>query len=91
MLPLADNGANRTAKHILFYSILLVPVSLIPVLTGLSGAIYFMGALILGTGMLWVSHIFVRTRTMLNAKNLLRATVAYLPSLFLLIIIDLTF
>jgi len=91
MLPVVDPGGGRMFKQIQYYSLLLVPVSLVPALTGLSGAIYFVGTLLAGLGLLWVSQLFVRSHSIIDAKHLLRATVIYLPILLTLIVLDTTF
>ena len=88
MLPVVDPDGRRTLKQILIYSIALIPVSLIPTWLGVSGKIYFLGALAAGVYVLRMSYEFIRSQTMLTAKNLLKATVIYLPVLFILIIID---
>ena len=91
MLPVIEPDGQKTAKQVMFYSILLIPVSLAPVLTGMSGAIYFTGALIAGSSLLLISRLFAQSKSIISAKYLLRATVLYLPILFLLIIMDKTF
>ena len=88
MLPVIDFDGQRTLRQIFIYSIALIPVSLIPTWLGMSGKIYFLGALAAGVYVLRMSFEFIRSQTTLTAKNLLRATVIYLPVLFILIIID---
>jgi protoheme IX farnesyltransferase len=70
-------------------------VTLVPALIGMAGWIYFTGAFLLGLGLLWFS---MRMWTMkltpivphskLRARQLLQATVIYLPLLFALMVID---
>lgn len=47
MLPVT-HGDRYTRKFVLYYTILLVAVSLLPFVTGLGGMVYLLGALILG-------------------------------------------
>ncbi len=47
MLPVT-HGVAFTRLQILLYTLLLIPISLLPFLTGMSGWIYLVGALILG-------------------------------------------
>jgi protoheme IX farnesyltransferase len=54
----------------------------------MSGRIYFFGALLLGVLFLISSVIAARSRTRLNARRLLLASVLYLPLLFLLMVIN---
>jgi len=51
MLPVVS-GARETKKQILIYSILLVPLTLAPVFTGMAGAIYGTAAILLGIGLM---------------------------------------
>src|SRR5712671_1091627 len=48
MLPVVDPDGKRTFREILLTSALLVPVSMLPAVTGLAGPHYFFGALVLG-------------------------------------------
>ena len=52
MLPVT-HGVVYTRWHVLFYTILLVVVTALPYLTGMSGLFYFGGALVLGRGFLY--------------------------------------
>ncbi len=49
MLPVVA-GAKETRRHILIYTLLLVPLSLVPWMIGFSGLIYGLSALLLGAG-----------------------------------------
>src|SRR5271157_5164424 len=49
MLPLVA-GAKETRRQIMIYSLLLVPLSLLPWLIGFSGLVYGLAALVLGGG-----------------------------------------
>jgi protoheme IX farnesyltransferase len=91
MLPVVEPDGNRMFRHVLFYSFILIPVSLCPVLTGLSGSIYFVGAFVAGCMLLYVSRQFVLSHSIRDARQLLRATVIYLPVLLALIVIDTIF
>jgi len=52
MLPVT-HGARFTRWHILFYTILLVIVTTMPFLTGMSGLLYLAGVTVLNIGFLW--------------------------------------
>jgi len=91
MLPVVEPDGKRMFKHILMFSFALIPVSLIPAIIGMSGIIYFTGALIAGITLLGISRKFAQTQSMSDAKKLLRATVIYLPVLLFLIVIDVSF
>ncbi len=90
MLPVVEPDGRRMFRHILAFTIALIPVSLIPVVIGMSGTIYCSGALILGAALLWSVRSFLISQSNLDAKKLLRATVIYLPVLLLLIVVDIS-
>ncbi len=52
MLPVT-HGVRFTRWHILFYTILLVIVTTLPYLTGMSGLVYLAGVSVLNLGFLW--------------------------------------
>lgn len=91
MLPVVEPNGNRMFDHVLWFSFALVPISLIPTVIGMSGFIYFVGVLIAGIILCMISKSFARSRSLDDAKRLLRATVVYLPVLLFLIIIDVSF
>jgi protoheme IX farnesyltransferase len=89
MLPVVESDGRSTARQILFYAVGLIPISLLPTLLGMSGWIYFAGALLMGLALLWVAVRLARfempiahARSRQRARQLLQATVFYLPLLF---------
>ena len=88
MLPVLEEDGGRTCRHILAFSVLLIAVSILPTLLGTSGILYLVGALILGAGMLAAGVSLTLTRSTLDARRLLRASVIYLPLLLILTVID---
>ncbi|HEX5425340.1 MAG TPA: heme o synthase [Candidatus Acidoferrales bacterium] len=88
MLPVVDPKGDATFRQIIWTSIVLVPVSLLPSVLGLTGVSYFFGALALGMMMAQVGLWANRTRTNLRAKWLMHATVAYIPLLLGWMIFD---
>ena len=77
MLPVVEPSGEATARQIVLYSLALIPVSLIPSLLGMSGNIYFFGALGLG---LWYLYSGVRValdRTILRARAVLLVSVIF--------------
>ena len=95
MLPVVHSDGRSTVRAIVLYAAALVPVTLAPTLMGMAGRIYFAGALLLGLALLWIS---LRMWTMKlapvvaeskpRARQLLQATVLYLPLLFALMMLD---
>lgn len=88
MLPVVEPEGRLTAQQIVVWTLLLVPVSLAPAALGISGAIYFFGALVLGALFLWSSIAAAVTLSRSNARRVLLASVLYLPLLFVLMVIN---
>ena len=88
MLPVLDTKGKRTNRQIIWHSLLLIPISLMPFYIGLLGSIYFWGALSLGLIYLLSGFPLIKNYSMKNAKLLLKVSVLYLPILFCLIVID---
>lgn len=95
MLPVVESDGRSTARQILFYAVGLIPISLLPTWLGMSGWIYFVGALAMGVVMLWVAIRLARfpmpiahARSRQRARHLLQATVFYLPLLFALMMLN---
>lgn len=72
----------------LAFSLALVPVALMPGITGDSGAVYLVGAAVLSLAFLHFSGRFAFYRTNSTAKQLLVSSVFYLPLLFALLMFD---
>jgi protoheme IX farnesyltransferase len=88
MLPVVDREGKKTFREILLTAALLVPVSLLPALTGLAGAHYFFSALVLGIMLVEVCLWAAASKTNIRAKWLMHATVLHLPVLLGLLIYD---
>ena len=88
MLPVVEPSGRATAREIVLYTLALVPVSLLPTLLKLSGVVYLGGALALGLLFLYVSINAARTKSKAGARQLLRASVIYLPLLLALMILS---
>jgi protoheme IX farnesyltransferase len=89
MLPVVEGNGRSTAIRILIYTLLLIPVSLLPTFLGMAGRLYLVSALLLSLGLLYFG---IRLTTLnaplthavskMRARQLLQATVLYLPILF---------
>jgi len=88
MLPVVEPEGRVTGQQIITYTVLLVPVSLLPAAIGLSGSIYLVGAALLGAGFLYYSARAAVKRTTWQARRLLMASVLYLPILFALMVLN---
>lgn len=88
MLPVVEPSGRLTARQIVLFTVMLVPVSLAPFFLHFAGVIYLIGASALGLGFLWMSVLAARTKTNERARLLLVASVVYLPILFILLVLD---
>ena len=82
MLPVVEPEGRLTRQQIVLWTLMLVPVSLAPAALGISGAVYFAGALVLGGLFVWISLAAALTLSRRNARRVLLASVVYLPFLF---------
>ena len=89
LLSVSDPSGRRTARHLLVYTVLLVPVSLTPAWLGLAGLRYATGAIVLTTGLLVLATRFAADRSTDRARVLFRATLLYLPLVWGLLLVDL--
>ena len=88
VLSAIDTGGKKTFRHIFVYSMVLVPVSLLPWVLGMSGVWYGAGALAFGTILAIFSTRLFISQTDKNARQLFNATIAYLPALLIFIVLD---
>jgi len=95
MMPVVETDGRRTSRRILFYSIALIPVSLLPFVIGMSGIAYAASAVILGLGLLYFGLRLTQSRLQPSpavsqrlARQLLQASVIYLPILFALMMLN---
>jgi len=91
MLPVVEEDGRSTAHRILAYSLILIPLSLLPSVFGMAGKIYMVGALILGVSLFYFGARLAFLKLPINsprskmlARHVLQATVIYLPLLFAL-------
>jgi protoheme IX farnesyltransferase len=85
MLPVT-HGIEFTRLHILLYTILLVIVTILPYLTGMSGLVYLAGAVLLDA--LFLRHALVLLRGVGPPMRTFRFSINYLMWLFALLLVD---
>jgi len=88
MLPVVEPDGRVTAQQIVLYTLMLIPVSLLPTVLGISGRFYFFGAIVLGLLFLYSSIRAAFSMSRQQAKQLLLASVLYLPLLFILMVVN---
>ena len=91
MLPVVA-GADETRRQILIYSLILVPVTLLPALTGTVGLLYVVANVMLGALFLWYAWQVYRLREGQAAeaacKTLFGYSTSWLFIVFALILIE---
>ena len=88
MLPVVEPDGISTGRQIVCYAAVLVPVSLAPVLLGMAGTAYLVGAVLCGLGYLYFGVLAARVKTTMQARRLLQASVIYLPLIYSLLVLD---
>jgi heme o synthase len=88
MLPVVEPEGRVTGQQIVVYTIMLLPVSLLPTFLGISGKVYLYGAAILGLLFLFSSIRAAISKSRQSARQLLLASVIYLPLLFILMVLN---
>jgi protoheme IX farnesyltransferase len=87
MLPVV-RGAAETRKQIVIYTVIMIVTTLLPLVTGTSGAIYLALALGLGGWFLYDAIRLMREQTQRAARRLYLYSLLYLALLFLALVID---
>ena len=87
MLPVT-HGVTYTRWQILFYTVLLLQVSLLPVIFGMSGFFYLGGALVLGSVFLWYAWRLLDPPDEFFAMRVFQYSVVYLMALFAFLLVD---
>jgi len=87
MLPVT-HGEAFTRRHILLYTVLLLIVTVIPYLTGMSGLIYLLSAAVLGSMFLYYSIRMQRDMDKELPMQVFRFSITYLMLLFAALLID---
>lgn len=87
MLPVT-HGESYTRLHILFYTLILVAVSLLPFAIGMSGLIYLAGAIALGAGFIRWAVVLLRNRNPRAPLETFRYSIVYLGLLFVALLVD---
>ena len=87
MLPVT-HGPEFTRLQILLYTILLMIVTLLPYLTGMSGLIYLVSAVMLGLGFIYYAVLMMRKKDNKTAMKTFVYSIVYITLLFATLLID---
>lgn len=88
MLGGEDPSGRLTGRASTLFALALVPVSLVPTLAGLTGGLYFAGALLLGALYAAAGAALSFATTDRRARRLFLVSIAYLPALLGLMVLD---
>ena len=87
MLPVT-HGAAFTRLQILLYTILLVIVTTLPYLTGMSGMVYLAGVSVLNAGFMWYALRMMSSKDILLPMHTFAFSITYLMVLFIFLLVD---
>lgn len=82
MVTVIDPEGRLASSQVLIYCLALLPVSMAPAFTGLSGQLYFYSALVLGLAYLYMGGALCLRKDGIAARKLLLTSVVYLPLLY---------
>lgn len=88
MTPPSDVSGGRIGKHMVYHSISLLLLSVMPTLVGLTGLLYLLGAVLLGLVMLWVTGAAAADMNRHRARRVFLYSLLYQPALLALLLLD---
>jgi len=88
MLPVLDPSGDRTARCMVGYCLALLLASVIPSIMGWAGPVYLLAATVLGGGFLASAFGFWRSRSVGQARRVLRVSLVYLPALLTVLLLE---
>jgi protoheme IX farnesyltransferase len=88
MLPVLDPSGTRTSLQITLHLGLLLAAAFLLGIVSALGGIYLVGSFVLSSFFLWTGILFSKTRSTRFARLVFFGSLAYLPALLALVIID---
>jgi protoheme IX farnesyltransferase len=88
VLPVVDADGSTTERQIVSACLALLAVSLLPTLIGLTGGLYFAGAVLLGLTLAVLGGLQAVRPSTVSARRVLYASLLYLPALLALLAFD---
>ena len=88
MLPSPGNRDLRTAFQIMTYTVLLIPLSLLPLEFGIAGKISALVAVLAGVGFLILTLQLMRTQSRKAALGIMFGSFLYLPIVQIALVLD---
>jgi protoheme IX farnesyltransferase len=87
MLPVT-HGAEFTRLQILLYTVLLLIVTVLPYLTGMTGLIYLAAAVLLGLAFIYLAIQMMRRKDNKSAMQTFAYSIVYITVLFAVLLLD---
>jgi len=87
-LPVVDSRGRSTGRHVIIHCLALLVVSLMPTLIGFAGMLYYGTAIVLGVLFLVYGCRLALSPSTSSARQLLFASLFYLPILFFVMALD---
>jgi protoheme IX farnesyltransferase len=88
MLPAIEGGRGMAGRQAFLYALAMLPVSLLPAAEGHAGPVFVAGTLLAGLAYLAASAAFCLRESAPRARCLLLVSLAYLPLVFSVILLD---
>jgi protoheme IX farnesyltransferase len=88
MLPVVNPDGKSTGTQAVLFSVLLLPITLVPFALHAAGLIYAVGAVAGSLAILGLSIAFAAERTNERARHLFLGSIVYLPVLWVLLMAD---
>lgn len=88
MLPKNDDSGVKTAFYAILCTLLLFPVSFVIFQLGIAGLLFLTLSTGLGVFYLWFGIKFAKNRSLMNARKLMFASIAYLPLFWVVLFLD---
>ncbi len=88
MITVNDPQGRSTGRHVALGALALVPVSLTPTLVGTTGAVYFIGAMVLSLAYCGVALWMASRPSATRARWLFLTSIIYLPALLATMMVD---
>ena len=88
MLPSVDPAGDITGRQATAYALTLIPCALMPAIIGLAGPLYFLGAIAMSLYYTYYAVRFWQEVSDRSARQLLRASIIYLPAILLLLVLN---
>ena len=88
LLPVVEPDGASTGRQALLYAAALLPLSLAPTAVAMTGNAYLAGAGIMSTIFLLLAARFAWDRTTSSARRLFFGSIAYLPLLWILMVLN---